>query len=198
MEIEQYLPALRRADDRFADVTAAAVLDRGWSARVPGCPGWTLADLVWHLATVQRFWAWVMRTRAESPAGYAEPARHPDDELLAYGAARSAELEAALAAADPGERVWTWGPRQDVGFVLRRQLQEATVHTADAEQVLGDVRPIPADIGLDGLDEWLEVMVPASLPDGPPRTRTPSSSTRWTPTPSARSSPARGPSRSPP
>ena len=42
------------------------------------------------------------------------------------------------------------------------------MHTVDAEQVLGDVRPIPADVGLDGLDEWLEVMVPGRLPDGPP------------------------------
>ena len=73
-----------------------------------------------------------------------------------------------LAGADPAERVWTWAPQQDVAFVLRRQAQEATVHTVDVEQVLGDVRPIPADVGLDGLDEWLEVMVPGALPDGPP------------------------------
>lgn len=168
MEIDEYLPALRRADDRFAEAAAAAVLDRGWSARVPACPGWTLADLVWHLAEVQHFWTWVVRTRAQDPSGYAAPTRHPDDELLGYGAARSAELELVLAGAAPGERVWTWAAQQDVAFVLRRQAQEATVHTADVEQVLGDLRPIPADVGLDGLDEWLQVMVPGALPDGPP------------------------------
>ena len=168
MEIHQYLPSLRRSDARFAEASAAAVLAHGWAAPVPGCPDWTLADLVWHLAEVQRFWAWVVRTRAQDPAAYEEPVRHPDDELLGYAVARSAELEAALADADPAERVWTWAPRQDVAFVLRRQAQEAAVHTVDAEQVLGDVRPIPADLGLDGLDEWLEVMVPGALPDGPP------------------------------
>jgi uncharacterized protein (TIGR03083 family) len=168
METDQYLPALRRVDERFAEAATAAVLDHGWAAPVPGCPGWSLADLVWHLATVQRFWAWVVRTRAQDPSGYVAPVRHPDDELLGYGAARSAELEAALAGADPAERVWTWAARTDVGFVLRRQLQEATVHTADVEQVLGDLRPIPTDVGLDGLDEWLEVMVPGALPGGPP------------------------------
>jgi hypothetical protein len=73
-----------------------------------------------------------------------------------------------LAGADPSERVWTWAPRQDVAFVLRRQAQEATVHAVDAEQVLGNARPIPAAVGLDGLDEWLEVMVPGALPNGPP------------------------------
>ncbi len=168
METHEYLPSLRRSNARFAEAAAAAVLAHGWTARVPGCPDWSLADLVWHLAEVQRFWAWVVRTRAQNPSAYEEPARHPDDELLGYAAARSAELEAALAGADPAERVWTWAPQRDVAFVLRRQVQEAAVHTADAEQVLGDVRPIPADIGLDGLDEWLDVMVPATLPDGPP------------------------------
>ena len=96
------------------------------------------------------------------------PPQHPDDELLGYVAAQHAELETALAGADPAERVWTWAPQQDVAFVLRRQVHEAVVHTVDVEQVLGDVRPIPTAVGLDGLDEWLEVMVPGALPDGPP------------------------------
>lgn len=168
MELPEYLPALRRVDARFADAAAEAVLAHGWRARVPGCPDWTLADLVWHLGQVQHFWAWVVRTRAQDPSAYVEPQRHADDELLGYGIAQSAELEGALAGADPAERVWTWAPRKDVGFVLRRQLQEATVHTVDVEQVLGDVRPIPTAVALDGLDEWLEVMVPGTLPDGPP------------------------------
>jgi len=173
MELDEYLPVLQRADARFAEAAAAAVLDVGWRAGVPGCPGWTLADLVWHLAEVQRFWAWVVRTRAIDPSGYTGPQRRPDDELLGYGAAQSAELETVLAGADPRDRVWTWAPRQDVAFVLRRQAQEATVHTVDVEQVLGDVRPIPADVGLDGLDEWLEVMVPGVLPQGPPESASP-------------------------
>jgi hypothetical protein len=42
------------------------------------------------------------------------------------------------------------------------------IHTVDVEQVLDQVRPIPADVGLDGLDEWLEVMVPGALREGPP------------------------------
>jgi uncharacterized protein (TIGR03083 family) len=168
MELDEYLPALARTNARFAAVAAEAVLAKGWAAPVPGCPGWHLRDLVWHLSEVQHFWSWVVRTRAPDPSAYAEPARRPDDELLGFLAARNAELETVLAGADPATRVWTWAPRQDVAFVLRRQLQEATVHTVDVEQVLGDVRPVPADVGLDGLDEWLEVMVPGALPGGPP------------------------------
>jgi uncharacterized protein (TIGR03083 family) len=168
MELDEYLPVLQRTNARFADAAAEAVLARGWGAPVPGCPGWTLADLVWHLAEVQHFWAWVVHTRAQDPSAYAEPRRRVDGELLGYLAAQNAALETVLAGADPVERVWTWAPRQDVAFVLRRQAIEATVHTVDVEQVMGDVRPVPADVGLDGLDEWLEVMVPGALPQGPP------------------------------
>jgi uncharacterized protein (TIGR03083 family) len=168
MELDEYLPVLATVNGRFAEAAAEAAVSRGWGASVPGCPGWSLADLVWHLAGVQHFWAWVVRTKAEDPSAYAESPRRPDDELLGYLAAQSADLELVLDGADPSERVWTWAPQQDVAFVLRRQLQEATVHTVDVEQVLGNEHPIPADVGLDGLDEWLEVMVPSALPDGPP------------------------------
>jgi uncharacterized protein (TIGR03083 family) len=168
MELGEYLPALRKADARFDEAAAQAVLAHGWSAHVPGCPGWRLADLVRHVAEVQHFWAWVVRTGATEPADGPRPPEHPEDELLGYVAAQHAELETALADADPAERVWTWAPQQDVAFVLRRQVHEAVVHTVDVEQVLGDVRPIPTAVGLDGLDEWLEVMVPGALPDGPP------------------------------
>ena len=168
MELGDYLPVLERTNRRFADAAAEAVLARGWTAPVPGCPGWTLADLVGHLSEVQHFWAWVVRTRAQDRVDHVAPARHRDDELLGFFAAVSTDLETALGGVDPAEPVWTWGPRQDVAFVLRRQMQEAVVHTVDVEQVLGDVRPIPAAVGLDGLDEWLEVMVPKALPHGPP------------------------------
>jgi uncharacterized protein (TIGR03083 family) len=168
MELDEYLPVLTKVNARFADAAAEAVLSRGWAAHVPGCPGWSLADLVWHLSEVQHFWAWVVRTRAADPSAYTEPPRRPDDELLGFLSAQNAELELVLDGADPAERVWTWAPQQDVAFVLRRQMQEATVHTVDVEQVLGNEHAIPAAVGLDGLDEWLDVMVPSALPDGPP------------------------------
>jgi uncharacterized protein (TIGR03083 family) len=168
MELDEYLPVLQKANERFAGAAAEAVLEHGWHALVPGCPDWRLNDLVWHLAEMQHFWSWVVRSRAPDPSTYVEPARHPDDELLGFLAAQNAELETVLAGADPVTRVWTWAPQQDVAFVLRRQAQEATIHTVDVEQVLGDIRPIPTDVGLDGLDEWLEVIVPGVLPGGPP------------------------------
>jgi uncharacterized protein (TIGR03083 family) len=163
-----YLAALHRESDRFARAAQLARERSGWEARVPGCPDWTLADLVWHLTEVQDFWAWVVRTRAADPSGYRQPDRLADDALPAALQERSRELETVLDGADPATRVWTWAARQDVAFVLRRQAQEAVVHRVDAEQVAGQVTPIDADLALDGLDEWLELMVPAAFPGGLP------------------------------
>jgi len=168
MTPEEHLQTLRTEDARFAAAAAGARERHGWRAPVPGCPAWDLADLVWHLAGVQHFWGWSVTTRATSPEGYPEPVRPADEELLDFAAAQSRALEDALSRAEPADRVWTWAPQQDVGFVLRRQAQEVTVHRVDAEQTLGAVTPVPAAVGLDGLDEWLELMVPGALPGGPP------------------------------
>jgi uncharacterized protein (TIGR03083 family) len=168
MTPEQHLRCVQAESARFCTAARDAHARHGWRARVPGCPDWDLADLVWHLAEVQHFWGWLLRTRATSPAGYPEPARPADDQLLALAAQRARELVDALTGADPGDPIWTWAPQQDVAFALRRQAQEATVHRVDAEQVLGERTPIGPELGLDGIDEWLAVMVPGALPGGPP------------------------------
>ncbi|WP_138732135.1 maleylpyruvate isomerase family mycothiol-dependent enzyme [Modestobacter excelsi] len=168
MAPEEHLQVLREENARFAAAATAACARHGWRARVPGCPDWDLADLVWHLAGVQHFWGWLVRARATSPTGHPDPVRPADDELPAFLADQARALEDTLTRAAPADRVWTWAPQQDVAFVLRRQAQEATVHRVDAEQVLGEVTPIATGVGMDGLDEWLEVMVPGALPDGPP------------------------------
>jgi len=165
---EQYLDAVQQESARFAGAARAAVTRHGWRAPVPSCPEWDVADLVWHVAEVQHFWAWVVRTRATSPDGYPAPERPAETALAAYGAEQTRSLLDALRPADPTDAVWTWSAQQDVAFVLRRQAQEVTVHRVDAEQTLGEVGAVPAELGLDGLDEWLEVMVPDALPDGPP------------------------------
>ena len=56
---------------------------------------------------------------------------------------------------DPGAAVWTWGTDRTAAFYLRRAHQETIIHRVDAELALGDRTPVPADDGLDGLEELL-------------------------------------------
>ena len=76
--IDERSAALRDA------VAAAAVSD----ARVPGCPGWDLGDLVAHLGAVQRFWAVVVSAGDPSgpPSREALGDREPRGDLLEWSA----------------------------------------------------------------------------------------------------------------
>ena len=58
-EFPTYLDHIRTESARFREVLA----DCDPSARVPACPDWDAADLLWHLAGVQVFWAKVVRHR---------------------------------------------------------------------------------------------------------------------------------------
>ncbi len=66
-----------------------------------------------------------------------------------------------LAAADPHQPCWTWGASQNAGFVQRFQVQEASIHRADAELAAGlPISPMQTDAALDGLGVLCEVLAP--------------------------------------
>ena len=105
MQSLDYLAHLERESARFLVALQGAASE----ARVPTCPDWTADDLLWHLAEVQWFWGEIVRTAAEDPESYQEPAR-PDDRagLEAFYRAAGGGLLAALAAGEPGDAAWTW------------------------------------------------------------------------------------------
>jgi uncharacterized protein (TIGR03083 family) len=129
-------------------------------ARVPGCPAWSAADLLWHLAEVQHFWGWVISNRPASPRdGYAEPERPPSyDELLSAFDTASSRLVSALEAASAEDKAWSWSQEQTVGFTFRRQAHEALIHRVDAEQAAGVVTPMDPELAADGVLEVLDIM----------------------------------------
>jgi len=123
---------------------------------VPACPGWTMADLVSHVAVVYLHKVTIMRTglwpQSWPPAGLAE---EPPLPLLrrAYG-----ELTEAFAEHAPADPTPTWyDPDQTVAFWIRRMAQETVIHRIDAEQAAGlPVTPVPDDLAVDGADEVLK------------------------------------------
>lgn len=153
---EDYLQHLTRESERFRAVLAGCAPD----APVPSCPGWTAADLLWHVAgSVHDFWNHVVRTRPAAPEDWREPDRPPTYEglLAAFDRTNAAFLE-ALAAADPGEPAWSWSDDHTVGFTLRRQAHEILIHRLDAELTAGTVTPLDPVLAADGVHEVLAVM----------------------------------------
>lgn len=147
------------ADDSARFVQALRTAQPG--AQVPSCPEWDADDLLWHLATVQAFWARIVRDRItdgdEVRRGGEE---RPGDRagLLAYFDQASGELRAALAEADDATPAWTWADDHSVGFIRRRQAHEALIHRVDAELTAGSRTPMDPALCADGVEEALRVM----------------------------------------
>jgi uncharacterized protein (TIGR03083 family) len=130
------------------------------AAPVPGCPGWTLRDLVSHLGGVQRWWAETVATGpADGPQDFVD--RAPTGDLLAWSAESTRVLIDALRVAGPDRDCWTWWGESEApmtsGAVARHQVQEAAVHAWDAQDSVGKPEPIPAAVAVDSIDELLVV-----------------------------------------
>lgn len=151
------LQAIRHHSDGFAD--AAASTDLGVAAE--HCPGWSMADLVWHLTEVHWVWATIVDRRLQEPPPEGErPSRGASDQLIPQFRLGATHLVDVLAAADPADRVWTWAATQhDAAFVLRHQVQEAAVHHWDAAHAAGLGWDIDAAVAVDSIEEFLTFSV---------------------------------------
>jgi uncharacterized protein (TIGR03083 family) len=150
---DEYLGHFWRDGLGLATAADAAGLD----APVRSCPGWSVADLVWHAGEVLWFWADVVEHRWTDPNDYEEPDRPGDGELLAWYRSAVDRALGVLRAADPDDAVWSWAPRGGtVGWVVRRMAQEVAVHRWDAEDAAGTGWTVDAGLAADGVDEFFE------------------------------------------
>ena len=156
MDPTEFLAAIDRESVAFR----AAALAAGLDADVTACPGWTVADLVWHLTEVHYFWGAVVADRAGSWQDVVRIDRVPDEELFDAFDENHRRLMDVLAAHDPGDEVWTWAADHSVGFVIRRMAQETAVHAWDAALAAGNPVDIDAELASDGIDEFLEHFLP--------------------------------------
>ena len=153
---------LRLIDERSTAFRAAVASAPSLDVQVPTCPEWTLFDLVQHLGEGRRSWAATITAGPDAPAKSASegPAAPREREaLLAWLAASTQQLLDALREAGPDRGCWTWWgdsqSPQTCGAVARHQLQEIAVHTYDAQLTLGAPQPLPDEVALDGVDEFL-------------------------------------------
>ncbi|MEW1912071.1 maleylpyruvate isomerase family mycothiol-dependent enzyme [Kitasatospora sp. NPDC085895] len=157
---------LRLMDERSTAFRAALAAAPGLDVQVPTCPEWTLFDLAQHLGEGRRAWA---ATIAAGPGatGKAVPRSEPTaprerEALLAWSAASTQELLDALREAGPDRGCWTWWGKsqspQTCAAAARRQLHEITVHTYDAQLAAGSPQPVPDELALDGVEEFLSTI----------------------------------------
>lgn len=163
---EDYLDHIRSESARFRDVLAEC----DPAAPVPSCPDWSAADLLWHMVTVQWFWATAVINRSEEPDESQEPERPSTyAELVSAFDQWSSALVDALEGVKEFEPAWTWsGDPADhtIGFILRRQAHEALIHRLDAEQAAQVSSELPAELAADGVEEVLAVMYGGCPPWG--------------------------------
>lgn len=171
---------LRLIDERSTAFRTAVAAAPSLDAHVPTCPGWTLFDLVKHLGGGDRFWASIVGAgTADAPPAEAAAARaalevpREREALLAWLAASTQLLLSALREAGPDAGCWAWWsalqtPRT-AGGVARHRVQESAVHTYDAQLAAGAPQPLPAEVALDGVEEFLFTCVatPSAWPHKP-------------------------------
>ncbi|MEU8790908.1 maleylpyruvate isomerase family mycothiol-dependent enzyme [Streptomyces sp. NPDC048643] len=154
---------LRTIDERAAAFRAVVASAPSLAAQVPTCPEWTLLDLVRHLGEVHRRWAATVTAgpadARPAPTEGAAAVPQEREALLAWSAESTEQLLGALRDSGPDRDCWTWwgGSQspQTCGAVARHQVQEAAVHTYDAQLTVGSPEPLPEQAALDGVDEFL-------------------------------------------
>jgi uncharacterized protein (TIGR03083 family) len=153
MESGHYRQSLHADFERLVEVSRDAL-----SRQAPTCPGWTVEDLVRHVAEVYLHKVQCMRQGVAPQPWPPNLSAEPPIELLiqAY-----AQLSAEFAARDPRSPAYTWhGPDQTVGFWLRRMAQETVIHRIDAELAAGEWSlAIPDELAQDGIDEVLKIFL---------------------------------------
>lgn len=151
MDSNPFIVALDR--DSIAFVAACEVA--GLSTAAASCPGWTVADLLWHLTEVQDFWRTIVAEQRSDWKSYEQPPRPVDEGLPDLYRRGRVQLLKTLAEADPATPVWTWSNDKTAAFVVRRMMHETAVHLWDATAAAGLVNPIEATLASDGIDEFL-------------------------------------------
>jgi uncharacterized protein (TIGR03083 family) len=135
---------------------------------VPGCPGWTVADLVSHLAGIYRWVGRILAAGGGPPGEETTTAPTEPAALLQWLAEAHLAVVQGLGARAAEDPAWTFlkGGPQTVGWWRRRQALETRLHLYDVEAAAGSVTSIDPTLAADGVDEYLSIFLARALRRG--------------------------------
>lgn len=155
MHIVNHVEKIARSSARIAEL----ITTENYEIKVPSCPEWTLLDLVTHIGQVQEFWSHCIREGNIHAHWQGEvkgaDSHHDAAEHLRY---QTKLLIDAIQITPATAPCWTWWEKpQTVSAVARHQVQEAEIHRWDAELTVAEPSPIPLEIAVDSISEFLQV-----------------------------------------
>lgn len=168
MEVAEHIDAI----DREAKLFAETATEGGLDISIGACPGWTMRDLVRHLAEIHLWAAAHVSLRAtkmwvddlEDLSGYWPDLAvfwPDDDDLVDYYLRTNANLVAELASASSDLAAMTFLPAPSpLAMWARRQAHETAVHRADTELAIGREPSFDPAFAADGIDELLMAFAP--------------------------------------
>ena len=125
---------------------------------VPQYPGWSLADLASHTASIHG------RTVAiceQLPTERISAPRLPDGaDPVDWYEDTLERLITALEHSDPSRHSWALGSAQSVGFWETRMVVETGVHRWDAENAFGEAGSLTSHVAATGLEEFNDLWFP--------------------------------------
>jgi uncharacterized protein (TIGR03083 family) len=142
----------------------AATLEGDPATPVPSCPGWSVTDLVAHVASYHRWVTDLLREAASHPRAPYSLRPDPHAPLAEWYEGSLELLLEAIDATDPGTPMWTVTLDQKAGAWFRRQAHDLTIHRWDAQNAYGLAQPIPDDRATDFIDELFQTALPYILP----------------------------------
>ncbi|MFJ5927181.1 maleylpyruvate isomerase family mycothiol-dependent enzyme [Kitasatospora sp. NPDC092948] len=157
---------LRLIDERSTAFRAAIAAAPSLDAPVPSCPEWTLRDLAQHLGEGRRAWAATVAAGPDATARLAPlgEATAPEEReaLLGWLTESTELLLGVLREAGPDRPCWGWWGKSQTPLTsrgtARRQVHEISVHAWDAQLAAGVPEPLPAEVAVDCVEEFLSSM----------------------------------------
>jgi len=153
--VVDYIAYLRADAARLRQLAA-----RQLELAIPSWPGWTVGDLIDHVAGVYaQKTAYIRMGNSPEPRPAMEWAGFGSDPLARYDR-MLAELLTELERHAPDDPATTgYPPDQTVGFLMRRTAHETAVHRVDVELAVGHHTAVAAPLAEDGVDELLTVFL---------------------------------------